>query len=388
MNSIAMTGQQMKALRLQKRYSQVEWGRILGLSQSQVSEMETDHGTERVSEELARRALEAPVQPERKRKGTPPRDEAAPAETRSAQEPPEAPQAQASPPPPSPPVLPPVVTAALEAFTLLLTTLNGHLAARYEAQARQQRQQSARDGWEWGESPPAPSPETGQALTTPAPSGPRAQLPAGSVPVMVSAGDSAPAASTPVSTEPEMPADEAPPAPSAPPPHRGPATSRWKRVQEGWRGYALTALVTLCISWLLFRSWGTSPAHESLPNSTAARREEPSQPKSEPAPLPWEEAPDGGVVSSKPVSGRPLPKKPFKGQKHGPCDARRGEIEIDGECYWKLEAEVCPEEWFEHENKCVKPVPARKDEPVATDPDDDTHPDKPTPSVNPGPRDH
>jgi len=390
MNPTPMNGRQMKELRIRKRYSQVQWGEVLGLSQSQVSEMETDRKDEPVSEEFARRALEAPVLPEKKRRGAPPKEATEPPEAPSAPGPADTPKADEAPPapPPYPAPLFAAIIAALEAVTRLATSLDDHLSVRARAQAQEQQRQAESAVWTERESPPATPPVSTQALLTPAPPHSKAQLPAGVLSAAVSAGGSAPAAPAPLPTESPTP-EHKPPSPSpAPLQRKEPKKSRWGHLRENWKGYALTALGTFCVSYLIFQPQGSGPAHSHVPQQghTLLRQEERPQPTNEQTPPPREEQRDGGV--SEPVTGRPLPKKPFKGQKRGPCDRKLGEIEIYGACYWKLDATQCPATWFEYANDCVKPVPAYSDQPMATDPDDDTHPDKPVPSGEPGPRDH
>src|SRR3954447_1659261 len=62
-----LTWEQIRFLRTSKRYTQEDFGELLGMTQSALSLKETEHPGELVEPHLARRALEAPIQPPRKR---------------------------------------------------------------------------------------------------------------------------------------------------------------------------------------------------------------------------------------------------------------------------------------------------------------------------------
>jgi DNA-binding XRE family transcriptional regulator len=76
-----VTWRELRVVRKAKGYTQVSFGRLLGMSQSAVSLHETDHADESVDPELARRALEAPVAPGRETGDAPSESQMPEAET-------------------------------------------------------------------------------------------------------------------------------------------------------------------------------------------------------------------------------------------------------------------------------------------------------------------
>lgn len=79
-----------------------------------------------------------------------------------------------------------------------------------------------------------------------------------------------------------------------------------------------------------------------------------------------------GAADAGPVA-RPMPGKPFEGQKRPPCDKALGQVEIVGACWLALEVRPsqvpgCGADYFEHDGKCYLPVKQAKRPPTSVEP--------------------
>ncbi|MFY0563823.1 hypothetical protein ACN28E_08250 [Archangium lansingense] len=130
-----------------------------------------------------------------------------------------------------------------------------------------------------------------------------------------------------------------------------------KEPRLGWRlGLALAGAAAMgALAFALLH-----PASESSPPPVSAEpwvsappasiRQEVST-NTEPFPTSgsiWDTEQDGGV----PVLARPLPQKPYKGQRRPPCKPRV-EVELIGACWVPHELKApCPEDLYEYQGRC------------------------------------
>lgn len=128
------------------------------------------------------------------------------------------------------------------------------------------------------------------------------------------------------------------------------------------RDYALTVAITLtavivplspgCLNRAGLEPRSAPPASEEAP------------------PAIW--ATDGAAEDAGPIA-RPMPGKPFEGQKKPPCNKKLGQVALNGGCWLALEvrpSEVpgCGADYFEHGGKCYLPVQQATRPPTSVQP--------------------
>ncbi|HYO73195.1 MAG TPA: hypothetical protein VEU33_44740 [Archangium sp.] len=143
-----------------------------------------------------------------------------------------------------------------------------------------------------------------------------------------------------------------------------------KAPRHGWRlGPTLAGAAAVCaLAFALLHpaSVSTPPPVSAEPWVSAPpagiRQEVPTD--TEPFPTSgsiWDTEQDGGI----PVPARPLPQKPYKGQRRPPCKPRI-EVELIGACWvpHKLKA-PCPEDLYEYQGECFTASMASPPQPRA-----------------------
>lgn len=117
--------------------------------------------------------------------------------------------------------------------------------------------------------------------------------------------------------------------------------------------------VLLCVAVYALVSWRMDGAPKREP-----RREESAAVLEEAPPDFWAtDGADAGVW----VPARPLPIKPFEGQKTPPC-TKRVQVELNGGCWIETSVQPPCEELFEHQRKCYVPVRMAQPPPTSVGP--------------------
>jgi hypothetical protein len=141
----------------------------------------------------------------------------------------------------------------------------------------------------------------------------------------------------------------------------------------GWRlGVALAAAAAgVALALALFHPASESPSPpvsaepwRSAPHASL-RQEVPTDTEAFPTSGSiWDTEQDGGI----PVLARPLPQKPYKGQRRPPCKPRI-EVELIGACWvpHKLRA-PCPEDLYEYQGECFTASMASPPQPRSLEP--------------------
>ncbi len=303
----------MRLLRENKGYTQTEWGALLGMSQSQISELETDHEDEPVGADVAERALEAPVSARAKRR-------------KDGDPQPKEPPGEAA------PSAPPAYEAAANAFARFLTTLNDLVLARYAAGFRR--------------APAASPPEAGPIVTPPPPGAEPSAFPLRrDIGVLASGGAGMPR-SNGSDTIPGVPVIGR---------YRGPLQSDVDAVAAGVARRLLPAILgtaALLVVVVGFVTWqyGTVTCGQlvqvlnrsaALDAAACSQRELGAGPGMR-----------GNIGERK--KGRPLPVAPSPHQMKPPCKDAPSATAINGGCWVKIadQAPPCSPELFEYGNAC------------------------------------